>query len=72
MNWIKENILATFIYIVMVISLIVILNGTWKYSNYALYDRVNILESHLNIAGQKISDIQYQVDVLAELQRNMK
>lgn len=30
------------------------------------------LESHLNIVGQKIQDLQYQVDVLTELQKEMK
>lgn len=35
-------------------------------------DKILVIESHLNIAGQKIQDLQYQIDVLTSLQEKMK
>lgn len=61
-----------FIFIIYIIIAFVSINLAWKYNPYSLYNRIGIIEQHLNIAGHKIQDLQYQIDVLTQLQKEMK
>ncbi len=56
-----------FLILLCAVSMGIICLITWKYSPYALYSRINILEEHTDKLAHAYQNLQYQVDVISVL-----